>query len=106
MFCNTYLLFIQLGTEFVRKAGGLYQFIQRELPFITDSGGFQVFSLAYGSITDELKNRDKKNQETLLLKSRKKGSPSALIEMEPELFLLLKRLFKPKKISVLIKFII
>ena len=46
MFCNTYHLLLQPGTDIVKKGGGLHQFINRKLPIITDSGGFQVFSLA------------------------------------------------------------
>lgn len=62
MFCNTYHLLLQPGTQLVRKAGGLHQFIHRKLPIITDSGGFQVFSLAYGSVANELKSRGTKQQ--------------------------------------------
>lgn len=62
MFCNTYHLLLQPGSEVVKKAGGLHQFINRKLPIITDSGGFQVFSLAYGSVADELKSRGMKKQ--------------------------------------------
>lgn len=62
MFCNTYHLLLQPGTEIVKKAGGLHKFIHRKLPIITDSGGFQVFSLAYGSVANELKSRGTKQQ--------------------------------------------
>src|SRR5579862_3759128 len=50
MFCNTYHLLVQPGTEVIKQAGGIHNFINRKLPIITDSGGFQVFSLAYGSV--------------------------------------------------------
>lgn len=62
MFCNTYHLLLQPGPEVVKQAGGLHTFIHRKLPIITDSGGFQVFSLAYGSVADELKSRGLKKQ--------------------------------------------
>lgn len=62
MFCNTYHLLLQPGTHVVKQAGGLHGFINRKLPIITDSGGFQVFSLAYGSVADELKSRGTKKQ--------------------------------------------
>jgi len=42
---NTYHLFLQPGHEVVKEAGGLHQFANWQLPTITDSGGFQVFSL-------------------------------------------------------------
>lgn len=73
MFCNTYHLLLQPGTEVVKKAGGLHQFIHRKLPIITDSGGFQVFSLAYGSVADELKSRGTKKQGGCVLKITEDG---------------------------------
>lgn len=73
MFCNTYHLMLQPGTKVVKQAGGLHQFIQRKLPIITDSGGFQVFSLAYGSVADELKSRGTKKQGGSVLKISEEG---------------------------------
>lgn len=73
MFCNTYHLLLQPGTKIVREAGGLHQFINRQLPIITDSGGFQVFSLAYGSVADELKSRGTKKQGGSVLKITEEG---------------------------------
>lgn len=58
---NTYHLYLQPGDELVRDAGGLHKFMNWHGPMMTDSGGFQIFSLgvAYGkeiskvvSITD------------------------------------------------------
>jgi queuine tRNA-ribosyltransferase len=43
---NTYHLNIRPGLEVIRAAGGLHKFINWDLPILTDSGGFQVFSLA------------------------------------------------------------
>lgn len=43
---NTYHLHIRPGEELIREAGGLHQFMSWERPILTDSGGFQVFSLA------------------------------------------------------------
>ncbi len=43
---NTYHLNIRPGMEIIRAAGGLHKFISWNLPILTDSGGFQVFSLA------------------------------------------------------------
>ena len=73
MFCNTYHLMLQPGTETVRQAGGLHRFINRDMPIITDSGGFQVFSLAYGSVADELKSRGTKKQDGHVLKINEDG---------------------------------
>lgn len=73
MFCNTYHLLLQPGTEVVRKAGGLHAFTGRSLPMITDSGGFQVFSLAYGSVASELKSKGTKKQDGHVLKISEEG---------------------------------
>jgi queuine tRNA-ribosyltransferase len=43
---NTYHLFIRPGMEVISEAGGLHRFMNWTLPILTDSGGFQVFSLA------------------------------------------------------------
>jgi queuine tRNA-ribosyltransferase len=43
---NTYHLHIRPGLDIIRAAGGLHRFINWPLPILTDSGGFQVFSLA------------------------------------------------------------
>lgn len=43
---NTYHLFLRPGTEIIKEAGGLHQFMNWDRPILTDSGGFQVFSLA------------------------------------------------------------
>jgi len=73
MFCNTYHLLLQPGTSVVREAGGIHKFINRNLPIITDSGGFQVFSLAYGGVADELKSKGTKKTEGSVLKITSDG---------------------------------
>ena len=73
MFCNTYHLLLQPGTEVVRDAGGIHTFINRDMPIITDSGGFQVFSLAYGSVANELKSRGTKKTDGSVLKITEDG---------------------------------
>ncbi|MFI3163285.1 MAG: tRNA guanosine(34) transglycosylase Tgt [Bacillota bacterium] len=51
---NTYHLHVRPGDELVRDAGGLHKFMNWDKPILTDSGGFQVFSLAeLNKITDE-----------------------------------------------------
>jgi queuine tRNA-ribosyltransferase len=73
MFCNTYHLMLQPGSATIKKAGGLHAFTNRKMPIITDSGGFQVFSLAYGSVADELKSRGLKKTEGTVLKISEEG---------------------------------
>ena len=43
---NTYHLMIRPGVERIKKAGGLHNFMNCDLPILTDSGGFQVMSLS------------------------------------------------------------
>jgi queuine tRNA-ribosyltransferase len=67
MFCNTYHLLLQPGREVIKAAGGLHKFMNRNMPIITDSGGFQVFSLAYGSVANELKSKGTKKTDGSVL---------------------------------------
>ncbi|MFA6437314.1 MAG: tRNA guanosine(34) transglycosylase Tgt [Candidatus Paceibacterota bacterium] len=48
IFANTYHLFLRPGESIVKKMGGLHKFMNWNGPIITDSGGFQVFSLGAG----------------------------------------------------------
>ena len=51
---NTYHLYLRPGDDIVKKAGGLHRFMNWDKPILTDSGGFQVFSLGpLRKITDE-----------------------------------------------------
>lgn len=51
---NTYHLYMRPGHEIVKNAGGLHKFMAWDRPILTDSGGFQVFSLAeLNKITDD-----------------------------------------------------
>ncbi len=43
---NTYHLYLRPGTELIKQAGGLHKFMNWEKPILTDSGGYQVFSLS------------------------------------------------------------
>ncbi len=54
---NTYHLMLQPGSDLIAKHGGLHNFIGWDGPMLTDSGGFQIFSLGYGSVADEIKGR-------------------------------------------------
>jgi len=52
---NTYHLFVSPGPERIATAGGLHGFMNWDRALITDSGGFQVFSLAHGGVANEVK---------------------------------------------------
>ena len=54
---NTFHLFIQPGHEDIERMGGLHEFMGWRRPIITDSGGFQVFSMGHGSVAEEVKRR-------------------------------------------------
>ncbi len=50
---NTYHLYLRPGHELVQRLGGLHQFMQWHGPMLTDSGGYQVFSLAHQRKLDD-----------------------------------------------------
>lgn len=62
---NTYHLYLRPGLEIIEKAGGLHRFNGWDLPILTDSGGYQVFSLA---------GTRKINEEGVTFKSHIDGS--------------------------------
>ena len=63
---NTYHLMLQPGSQLIAKHGGLHNFMNWNGPMLTDSGGFQIFSLGHGSVADEIKGRPsiKKNKSS------------------------------------------
>jgi len=54
---NTFHLFLDPGPDAVAHFGGLHEFMAWRQPIITDSGGFQVFSMGHGTVADEIKGR-------------------------------------------------
>jgi queuine tRNA-ribosyltransferase len=54
---NTYHLFLDPGHELIAGLGGLHEFMGWRAPIVTDSGGFQVFSMGHGTVADEIKGR-------------------------------------------------
>ncbi len=54
---NTFHLHLNPGDERIAKLGGLHEFMRWDGPIITDSGGFQVFSMGHGTVADEIKGR-------------------------------------------------
>jgi queuine tRNA-ribosyltransferase len=57
---NTFHLFVQPGHELIAGLGGLHEFMGWRRPIITDSGGYQVFSMGHGSVAEEIKRRDRR----------------------------------------------
>lgn len=62
LICNTYHLHLRPGEEVVKRHGGLHSFMNWQLPLMTDSGGFQVFSLGWGRELGIGKIADGKNE--------------------------------------------
>jgi queuine tRNA-ribosyltransferase len=60
---NTYHLFVSPGPERIAAAGGLHGFMGWDRALITDSGGFQVFSLAHGGVANEVKGSGRSGGE-------------------------------------------
>lgn len=59
---NTYHLMLTPGAEIVAKMGGLQKMTGWKGPMLTDSGGYQIFSMGYGSVSNEIKGkRDSEN---------------------------------------------
>jgi queuine tRNA-ribosyltransferase len=71
---NTYHLMLQPGGETVAKLGGLQKMTGWNGPMLTDSGGFQIFSLGHGSVANEVKGRRSTNRPKTLLKINEQGA--------------------------------
>jgi queuine tRNA-ribosyltransferase len=86
---NTYHLYLRPGLEVLKHFGGLHKFMNWELPILTDSGGFQVFSLAQTKKVKEGKHKAevKISEEGVKFKSHLDGSwhffsPEFVIEIQ------------------------
>ena len=71
---NTYHLMLQPGAEVIAKLGGLHRFMGWSGPMLTDSGGFQIFSLGHGSVAAEIKGNRMNNRPKTLLKISEEGA--------------------------------
>ena len=72
---NTYHLMLQPGSKIIAQHGGLHKFMNWEGPMLTDSGGFQIFSLGHGSVADEIKGRgNSTNRNKSLLNISEEGA--------------------------------
>lgn len=78
---NTYHLHTQPGESVIAKLGGLHKFTGQQLPILTDSGGFQVFSLAHiNKITEDgVTFKDPRTGDTIFL------SPEISIQIQMKL---------------------
>lgn len=71
---NTYHLMLQPGPEIVEAHGGLHKFMGWDGPMLTDSGGFQIFSLGHGSVAAEIKGKRMTDRPKTLLKIKEEGA--------------------------------
>jgi queuine tRNA-ribosyltransferase len=69
---NTFHLFMQPGAELIREMGGLHDFMGWRRAIVTDSGGYQVFSMGHGSVAEEIKRR-RDPRESMVLSIGEEG---------------------------------
>jgi queuine tRNA-ribosyltransferase len=70
---NTFHLLLAPGPERIAELGGLHEFMGWRRAIITDSGGFQIFSLAHGAVADEIKGRRRRETEGKVLEVSEDG---------------------------------
>ncbi|MDD5693303.1 MAG: tRNA guanosine(34) transglycosylase Tgt [Patescibacteria group bacterium] len=85
---NNYHLYLRPGVDIIAKAGGIHRFISWERPILTDSGGFQVFSLGRGNKND--RSLVKINEKGVEFRSHLDGSthrftPENVIRMQEKI---------------------
>ena len=71
---NTFHLFLRPGGELIERFGGLHRFMGWGRAIITDSGGFQVFSMGHGTVADEIKGAAR----------RRRAASGAILAIEEE----------------------
>ena len=71
---NTYHLMLQPGGEVIEHHGGLHKFMGWDGPMLTDSGGYQIFSLGHGSVAEEIKGRRNNTTRRTLNKITEDGA--------------------------------
>ncbi|VVU95008.1 Queuine tRNA-ribosyltransferase [seawater metagenome] len=70
---NTFHLEIFPGSELIKQKGGLHTYSDWPGPMLTDSGGYQIFSMGYGSVSSEIKGK-KTSDNSCLLKITEEGA--------------------------------
>jgi len=89
LLANTYHLHLRPGEELIKRLGGLHKFMSWDKPLVTDSGGFQVFSLGFGMehnvgkvadnyFINERNNKNQLNKKINILKNNKNIQELAL----------------------------
>ncbi len=70
---NTFHLLLAPGPDLVASMGGLHSFMRWDKAIITDSGGFQIFSLGHGGVTDEIKGRGRAQSNSAIVAIEEDG---------------------------------
>ncbi|HEY1519136.1 MAG TPA: tRNA guanosine(34) transglycosylase Tgt [Solirubrobacteraceae bacterium] len=79
---NTFHLLLAPGPELVGDFGGLHEFMRWDRAIITDSGGFQVFSMGHGGVADEIKGRGRGGGAGVT--GARDGSAGAILSIDEE----------------------
>ncbi|MGD9650586.1 MAG: tRNA guanosine(34) transglycosylase Tgt [Dongiaceae bacterium] len=74
MFVNTYEAWLHEVPEITAQAGGLHKFMRWQKPLLTDSGGFQIFSMKHGGVLDEVKSRGTAKRDKTLISIDEAGA--------------------------------
>ncbi len=78
---NTFHLLLNPGPELIERFGGVGAFMGWKGPVITDSGGFQVFSMGHGTVADEIKARPSRRHRSSAAPAERSG---AILSIEEE----------------------
>jgi queuine tRNA-ribosyltransferase len=84
---NTYHLMIQPGADLIEKLGGLHAFTGWNGPMLTDSGGYQVFAMQHGSVSEDTTGVKRTTTKQSLLKITEEGAHFRSYKDGAELFL-------------------
>jgi queuine tRNA-ribosyltransferase len=74
LLANTYHLHLNPGENLIAKFGGLHKFCGWDGPIFTDSGGFQIFSMGHGTVSDEIKGKGMRHKKRTLLQISERGA--------------------------------
>ncbi len=69
---NTYHLLVHPGSKLIHELGGLQKITGWSGPMMSDSGGYQIFSFGYGSVSSELKGKNKDQERSKITQARLK----------------------------------
>jgi queuine tRNA-ribosyltransferase len=104
---NTYHLMLQPGADLVERMGGLHNFMGWDGPMLTDSGGYQIFSLGHGSVAEEVKGSRQTDRPSLLVDISEEGATfrsyidGSLHTLSPESSIDIQRKLGPDLVVVL-----